>query len=184
MIMLEEMQGQYTNLFKNRLVLVILNLFCLCSRFTKFAAILGFLFPFLLQFDARAYSGKPISSSYPRLRSFEPYKMLVAICEKQNLPSMYIGNDFDFDFVNFAQFMSSFGTELKPRYSWQMTNSQLLLVKNKVSSTVNHSVFCFINEHFLGLFSVKFSPDRISFPFSVLTLFPGLMRMTDLLSRL
>ena len=61
--------------------------------------------------------------------------------------------------------------------------------KNKVSSTVNRYVFCFINARFVGLFSVKFSPDRVSFPFSAQILFPSLftvplMRMTDLLSRL
>ena len=61
--------------------------------------------------------------------------------------------------------------------------------KNKVSSTVNRYVFCFINARFVGLFSVKFSPDRVSFPFLAQILFPSLftvplMRMTDLLSRL
>ena len=61
--------------------------------------------------------------------------------------------------------------------------------KNKVSSTVNRYVFCFINARFVELFSVKFSPDRVSFPFSAHILFPSLftvplMRMTDLLSRL
>ena len=46
--------------------------------------------------------------------------------------------------------------------------------KHKVSFTVNCYVFCFINARFVGLFIVKFRPDRLSFPFSALTLFPGL----------
>ena len=61
----------------------------------------------------------------------------------------------------------------------------------KVSSTVNclFIFFCFINARFVGFLVEVFSGPSRCFPFSALTLFPGLFtvpltRMTDLLSRL
>ena len=62
--------------------------------------------------------------------------------------------------------------------------------KNNVSSTVNCYFFFLLYQRALcRVISLKFSPDRVGFPFSALTLSPGLftvplMRMTDLLSRL
>ena len=62
--------------------------------------------------------------------------------------------------------------------------------KNKISSTVNYYYFFLLYQRALcRVVQLKFSPDRVGFPFSALTLFPGLftvplMRMTDLLSGL
>ena len=78
--MLEEMQG-HANLFKRRLKYLLVTLSFYSIKLIRFVVILDDKFScLLLLFDVRVYSGKPITSSYLVLRSFEPYKILVSIC--------------------------------------------------------------------------------------------------------
>ena len=64
------MQGD-ANLFKRRHNLLV-TLSCYGIKLIRFVVILDDKFScLLLPFDVRVYSGKPITSSYPVLRSFE-----------------------------------------------------------------------------------------------------------------
>ena len=70
---------------------------CYSIELTRFVVILGNKSSCLSLFDVRVYSGQPITSTYPVLRSFEPYEILVSICSDferpaENLFSMYIEN--------------------------------------------------------------------------------------------
>ena len=73
-IMLEELQGQI-NLFKKSSYNFLATLSC-CIKITQVVVVvLGNAFSRqLFLFDVRVYSRKPITFSYPALRSFEPYK--------------------------------------------------------------------------------------------------------------
>ena len=73
--MLEEMQG-HSNLFKRRLKYLLVTLSFYSIKLIRFVVILDNKFScLLLLFDVRVYSGKPITSSYLVLRSFEPYNL-------------------------------------------------------------------------------------------------------------